>query len=207
MLPESSGIYFVTDNAHRVYYIGKATSLRNRLSRHERMPDFCAVASFVSYYLCDIEDIDGMESQAIGLFNPPLNSNLLQSSPLVDVGLSETETLKRYIYLQRQKKLIDKEMSCYKPNLVTIIEKNDGHISGKGYSGHIRKVPVWKYSPKVQDLEKELKQLKQTEREKGVATFETINISPVIRISQNGIDEAFALMASPPQYQLAENII
>jgi hypothetical protein len=42
MLPAEPGVYLALDDATRVWYVGIATSIRDRLTAHDRMHDFRA---------------------------------------------------------------------------------------------------------------------------------------------------------------------
>lgn len=131
-LPESPGIYFLIDDVNRVYYVGKAINLRQRLSKHDKMADFECCAQFVAYsqWLHE-EDLDRMERQAIVLFDPPLNSNLRQRDQFLfaKTGLDEEQTVEWSVLLKTWIKLFEDEYENHKTNLITIFEKNNAKYS------------------------------------------------------------------------------
>ena len=133
-LPDSPGIYFALDGASRVWYIGiSTTSLRNRHSNHEKMPEFKDnnIQHIAFFIWNDIEELESWEIGYIQKFNPPLNLNhKAMSLPQINLGYSEG----RFREIKSIKEL--------KPNLVTLLENEGGKISDKklGISGYLSSI-------------------------------------------------------------------
>jgi hypothetical protein len=95
LLPEYSGIYYVLDEKHIVWYIGKAKNIYKRWQgkSHHRFYQLEAQKKkhFTIYYEPIIESqLDSIEKQRIVQYNPHLNS-----SPVKTKKVHPTETLLR----------------------------------------------------------------------------------------------------------------
>lgn len=186
-LPQFPGIYFAVDSGYRVHYIGvSTTNLSERLENHDRLADFKrSNVQYIAYMTgFDNEDLGNMETQAISYFNPPLNSNKIDLTPIVDLGINGLDLLERYAELKRQQKAIELELEGYKPNVLSIIQAAGGKIQGTGYTASTQVKPKWLYSQELEDLANEVKVRQKEERDNNIAAYEEVTMFPVIRISQ-----------------------
>jgi hypothetical protein len=73
LLPAASGVYLGIDDANRVWYVGLAGSLRDRLRAHERMSDFrTRSVTVIAWKEFEEERCYEVETAAIQFFGPPL---------------------------------------------------------------------------------------------------------------------------------------
>lgn len=103
LLPNTSGIYFVTDERNSLLYLGKATSLQRRWAgaghhRYKQLARKGLDKITISYVLAPIVELDELEHQYILTLKPLLNygrvkKNLSQKSP----RLSELQRLLRLV--------------------------------------------------------------------------------------------------------------
>ncbi|MDH6058168.1 GIY-YIG nuclease family protein [Umezakia ovalisporum] len=184
-LPDSPGIYFICDDAYRVWYVGISTSsLRQRHQNHERTADFKSNGcQWICYLNWDsVEDLHDWEYQNIQKFQPPLNKNLTEPElPLIDLGYDESEYFKRYQEIKQIQANLDQELEELKPNLVTLIEKHGGKIKTSNLSAFLVKRNTWDYSEEVEALNSQLKLKKKEEENTGIATVKSVTIYPVVR--------------------------
>jgi len=186
-LPEFPGIYFAVDSGYRVHYIGISTThLSEQLQNHDKLVDFKrSNVQYIAYMTWfNNEDLENMAAQAISYFNPPLNSNKIDLTPIADLVINGLDLLERYAELKRQKKAIELELEVYKPNVLSIIQAAGGKIQGSGYTTSTQVKHKWLYSQELEDLANEVKVRQKEERDNNIATYEEVTTSPVIRISQ-----------------------
>ena len=118
-LPDLAGVYFAIDTAHRVWYIGLADSIRERLSIHDRLADFRAkgVTSIAWQAESDAKRRRQLEKELIEFFHPPLNfQHNFNEWPQIDLGLSPDDEIERFLRVRVQLKLIELELEaeyCY----------------------------------------------------------------------------------------------
>lgn len=184
-LPDSPGIYFICDDAYRVWYVGISTSsLRQRHQNHERTGDFKSNGGQWICYLNwdDVDDLHDWEYQNIQKFQPPLNKNLTEPElPLVDLGYDESEYFHRYREIKQMQASLEQELEELKPNLVTLIEKHGGKIKTRDLNAYLIKRKTWDYSEEVEALNSQLKEKKKEEENTGIATVRSVTIYPVVR--------------------------
>ena len=184
-LPDSPGLYFLIDSAVRCWYIGiSETSLRNRHAKHEKRKLFkekkCQWISFFSWN--DISDIKEWEIESIKKFRPPLNENyVIDELPLLNLGYCQTQYIQRYKECKTMIDALTKELEELKPNLVTLLEENDGKIKTDEYNAYIQTRKNWGYSQTVLNMREQLKQLEKEEQKTGVATIKSLLTYPVVR--------------------------
>ena len=186
-LPDSPGIYFALDGASRVWYIGiSTTSLRNRHSNHEKMPEFKDnnIQHIAFFIWNDIEELESWEIGYIQKFNPPLNLNhKAMSLPQINLGYSEEKYISRFREIKSIMSLLEQELEELKPNLVTLLENEGGKISDKklGISGYLSSRKSYEYSSKVEDLKERLKVLQKQEENDGTAFVKSVTLYPVFK--------------------------
>ena len=74
ILPETSGIYFATNNKDEVLYIGLTKNLLQRWRKHNRNKQLSNLGcTNIAYYLCNENDLRRIEKAMIVMFNPCLN--------------------------------------------------------------------------------------------------------------------------------------
>jgi hypothetical protein len=184
-LPDSPGIYFICDDAYRVWYVGISTSsLRHRHQNHERTGDFKSNGGQWICYLNwdDVDDLHDWEYKNIQKFQPPLNKNLTEPElPLVDLGCDESEYFHRYREIKQMQASLEQQLEELKPNLVTLIEKHGGKIKTHDLNAYLVHKKTWGYSEEVEALNSLLKEKKKEEEKTGIATVKSVAIYPVVR--------------------------
>lgn len=186
-LPDAKGIYLAIDSANRIWYIGKASSIRERHSNHERYSDFVAnnVQHIAFFVWEDEEDVNEWEKENIEHYNPPLNDHHRTPEdlepPVINLGYNKSKYVERYKELKTLLESIETEIEELKPNLVSILEMNGGKIKNEFYRGHLSKRDNYQFSKYLQDLEQEVKDLKKKEKEDGTAVVVSTSIFPVFR--------------------------
>lgn len=183
-LPDSPGIYFACDAAYRVWYVGISSSLRNRHQQHEKHDDF--ILNNVQY-ICflmwnDEDDLEEWEHEYIQKFNPPLNNNLVDPElPIIDLGYDKSQYLARYKEIKLIQKALEQELEELKPNLVSLLEENDGKIKTDDYNAWVSKRVTYQYSRQLEHDERIIKERKKQEELEGIATIKSVSIYPVVK--------------------------
>jgi excinuclease UvrABC nuclease subunit len=124
-LPAYGGVYFALDGASRVWYVGIATSLRERHMDHDRMPDFKRAGVTQIAWMQEVNDAKrrSLEKALVERFNPPLNRNLRQHDvlplPLLPLGRTPQEDIDRFIAVKIQIEALELELEQLKRNLGT----------------------------------------------------------------------------------------
>ena len=183
-LPDASGIYALLDNASRVFYIGSSHKIRSRLIGHDRQDEFEeANCSAIAYHCC--ENYKELEGLLIARYDPPLNrKNDRYALPLGNVnGMNAQECFERYIEITYMIKALEQEKSQLRGAAVSFIEEYGDHT---GYTGpKIRAYNTtrvkYQYSPRVRELELQLKQLKKQEEDDGLAKVVNTTLYPTLR--------------------------
>ena len=101
-LPAEPGVYFAVDDANRVWYIGIGDSIRQRLSNHDRLPEFKENGVTAIAWKCEDSPIRRrtLEKDLIDYCHPPLNvQHNFHSLPMLDLGLSPDEEIERFLWL------------------------------------------------------------------------------------------------------------
>lgn len=198
--PAQPGIYLAIDDAGRVWYVGIADSLRQRLSSHDRLDDFRTHG--VSCIAWLNESLPGnrrqIEKDLIEFCHPPLNNqNNFNCLPTFDYGLSQEQEIDRFFRLRIQQKLIELEIERLKPNLVTYCQLAPqrkimhplGNVQAQSYKS-------WKFSEELEERKRQLCEAEKTEKESGVAKVKSISISPVARIAARVLSDEVAIWIS-----------
>jgi regulator of replication initiation timing len=184
-LPDTPGLYFAVDAANRVWYIGKSeSSLRASHEQHERLNDFITNRVDKIAYLAwnDMDDINEWEKELIAKFNPPLNDLFApEDLPIVELGYDKEKYLLRYKEIRLMIDTLSKELEELKPNLVTLIEENEGKIKTPSFNAYLGKRTTYNYSEAVESLEAKIKVLKKDEEKNGVATVKNFSVFPIVR--------------------------
>ncbi len=183
-LPEAPGIYFAIDAAKRVWYIGKATNLRQRHSQHERLNDFkLNRVQYIAYFAWeDADDINMWEQECMEKFKPPLND--LEGSeelPTINLGYDKSKWLDRYKECRLLIDALTAELEELKPNIVTLLEENDGRIKNENYSAYLNKRNSYSYPENIIELENQLKKLKKQSETDGTATLKSVTVFPIVK--------------------------
>ncbi len=99
LLPNASGIYFVTDERNSLLYLGKATSLQRRWAggghhRYKQLARKGLDKITISYVLAPTLELDGLERQYISTLKPLLNNGRVKKYlPKKSPRLSELQRL------------------------------------------------------------------------------------------------------------------
>jgi hypothetical protein len=195
VLPAQAGVYFAIDNAHRIWYIGIAKSIRERIAVHDRMDDFRR--SKVTAIAWKAEDENStcrsIEKDLIEFYHPPLNcQNNFNKLPAVDLGFTPDQEIECFLRLRVQLKLIELELEALKPNLVSRCEQSGGKIEHRLGSIRCQTFKSWEYSEEVELLKLKLKKLQSNERGSGVAKVKAEKISPVARLNGDALSNGVA---------------
>jgi hypothetical protein len=197
LLPAASGIYLGIDDANRVWYVGLARSLRDRLKTHERMPDFrTRGVTLVAWKEFEEENCQEVETAAIQFFGPPLNLQNNVAFPCSATGLSPDEEIERFLRLKFEQRWIDLELEALKPNIVSHCLQAGGEVKHMLGTLRTRPYPSWQFSPAVDGLQDRLRQLKQQEQENGVAT-RTEKTVPYAILSRDVLASEIAIHLTP----------
>jgi len=193
-LPDSGGVYFAIDRGQRVWYVGLATSLRQRWMAHEYFEE-CHSNGVESIAWVEVSSDSArreLERSCIKFFRPPINDRMNHPDlPRIAFGLSPDQEVERFMRLQIQKRLIEMEIELLKPNLVSQCEgRTDGKITH--YLGTIsaQNYTTWTFSAEVDRLAKELKEQKAKEKANGSATVKGVKTSPIARVKAQKLNEA-----------------
>jgi hypothetical protein len=183
-LPDSPGIYFACDAAYRVWYVGTSFSLREEFIPCLQESEFhLNNVQYISYLQWnDMEDLEEWEHEYIQRFNPPLNNNFVDPElPIIDLGYDKSQYLARYKEIKLIQKVLEQELEELKPNLVTLIEDNDGKIKTNDCSAWVSKRVTYQYSLQLEHDERIIKERKKQEESEGIATIKSVSIYPVVR--------------------------
>jgi hypothetical protein len=181
-LPESPGLYFLIDNAGRVYYLAACDNIKSDVIYNSFLDDFLASkAEYIHYFLWeDMDDLSVWEGEYLAKLDPPLNrgSNEL---PITNLGYSETQFIARYKEINLMIAELEKERDEIKPNLVSLIENNGDTIKSNGITVYLNRRTTYEYSTRVENLNKQLKDLKKEEEKTGVAVPKSVVVFPIVR--------------------------
>ncbi len=188
-LPESSGVYLVADDCHRVYYVGQSSNIKLSLKNHDRFEEFQAVnGSKVCWLSCDETELIGIESDYINYYNPPLNNGVAVESiskGLVPSNMTPEQQLERYLEICTIIKELEQEKEQLKPNIVTLAadyqQQHGENLQYKGVTVLASQRKSWEYSNSVKELENKLKQLKKHEQKEGIAKITKVSVYPTVR--------------------------
>lgn len=182
-LPDSPGIYFACDAAYRVWYIGISSSLQDVFKHHDTSDLVINNVQYISYLMWnDMDDLEEWEHEYIQKFNPPLNNNDVDPElPIIDLGYDKSRYLARYKEIKLIQKTLEQELEELKPNLVTLIEDNDGKIKTNDYNAWVSKRVTYEYSSQLERDERVIKERKKQEESEGIATIKSVSIYPVVR--------------------------
>ena len=182
-LPDSPGIYFACDAAYRVWYIGISSSLQDVFKHHDTSDLVINNVQYISYLLWnDMDDLEEWEHEYIQKFNPPLNNNLTDPElPIIDLGYDKSQYLARYKEIKLIQKALEQELEELKPNLVTLLEDNNGKIKTNDYNAYVSKRVTYQYSRQLEHDERVIKERKKQEESEGIATIKSVSIYPVVR--------------------------
>ena len=158
-LPNSPGIYFISNEREQLLYIGKAKNLRDRWAgkTHHRYKQFARRGLdkiTLSYVLVTVSELDKLEKEYINNLNPPLNDTKVKEYlPKKSPRFSELQRLLKlaskplfpsYLSKHQDGKEIPREAwdlfrgfvgGVYeennKPYVVVICQQNMGHLLDK----------------------------------------------------------------------------
>jgi len=198
-LPAASRVYLAIDAASRVWYIGLAESIRERLSVHEHLADFRdkKVTAIAWQAESDAEHRRELEKTAIEYFHPPLNvQHNFNELPHTELGLSPEEEIERFFRLKIQAKLIELELAALSPNVVSQCETAGGKISHQLGTVSYQTYPSWRYSEETESLKQELLQRQKQERENSRAVVRSEKTSPVTKLNGAALAGEIAILLS-----------
>ena len=186
VLPDSAGVYIAIDTAARVWYVGLADSVRERLTVHDRLTDFKnkGVTSIAWHAEEDSKKRRQLEKELIEFFHPPLNfQHNFNEWPQSELGLSPDAEIDRFLRLRIQLKLIELELEALKPNIVTRCDQAGGKIAHQLGTISYSTYKSWQFSEEVDLLKIRLSRLQKDEKENGTAVVKSERTSPIARLS------------------------
>ena len=130
-LPDEPGVYLAIDDGNRIWYVGIADSIRERLVNHDRMDDFkgSGVTAIAWRSEENTQSRRCLERDLIEYCHPPLNTqHNFQKLPAVDLGLTPDEEIERFLRLRVQLKLVELELESLKPNIITRCQQAGSRI-------------------------------------------------------------------------------
>jgi len=196
ILPAQAGIYFAIDNAYRIWYIGIAKSIRERITIHDRIDDFKRSNVTAIAWKAEEENAAcrSLEKELIEFYHPPLNcQNNFNRLPAVDLGFTPDQEIERFLRLRVQLKLIELELETLKPNLVTRCEQAGGKIDHPLGSIRCQTYKSWQYSDEIELLKLKLQGLQKNDRESGAAKVKSEKIGPVARLNGDALSREVAV--------------
>lgn len=181
-LPESSGLYFLVDNAGRVYYLAACDRIKTDVLDNPLLKDFLASkAEFIHYFLWqDMEDLSHWENEYLVKLDPPLNRGS-DELPVTNLGYSESQFIERYKEINLTIAALEKERDELRPNIVSLIENNGDTIKSNGITAYLNRRTTFEYSTRVSILNQQIKELKKEEEKTGVAIPKSVVVFPVVR--------------------------
>jgi hypothetical protein len=181
-LPDSPGLYFLVDNANRVYYLAACDRIKTSVLNNSFLDDFLASkAEFIHYFLWeDTDDLSAWEEEYLAKLDPPLNRGS-DELPITNLGYSESQFIARYKEINLMIAELEKERDEIKPNLVSLIENNGDTIKTDGITVYLNRRTTYEYSSRVESLNKQLKDLKKEEEKNGLAIPKSVTVFPVVR--------------------------
>jgi hypothetical protein len=181
-LPESPGLYFLVDNAGRVYYLAACDRIKSDVLDNPLLKDFLASkAEFIHYFLWqDIEDLSDWENEYLVKLDPPLNRGS-DELPVTNLGYSESQFIERYKEINLTIAELEKERDELRPNIVSLIENNGDTIKSNGITAYLNRRTTFEYSTRVSILNQQIKELKKEEEKTGVAIPKSVVVFPVVR--------------------------
>lgn len=181
-LPESSGLYFLVDNAGRVYYLAACDRIKSDVLDNPLLKDFLASkAEFIHYFLWqDMEDLSHWENEYLVKLDPPLNRGS-DELPVTNLGYSESQFIERYKEINLTIAALEKERDELRPNIVSLIENNGDTIKSNGITAYLNRRTIFEYSTRVSILNQQIKGLKKEEEKTGVAIPKSVVVFPVVR--------------------------
>jgi hypothetical protein len=189
-LPAACGVYLAVDAADRVWYVGKAGSIRERLTGHEKMSKFTEkkVAAIAFQTEADGEKCSQLEIAAIKHFHPPLNDqHNFNELPRADFGLSPEEEIERFFQLKIDLKMISLELAALAPNIVSQCERAGGKILHQNGSLWYGTAQSWQYSEECGKQKEQLLQRQKDERENGTALVTSEKTSPRYKLNASAL--------------------
>ena len=198
-LPAAAGVYLAIDAASRVWYIGLAESIRERLSDLEHHTDFREkkVTAIAWQAESDAELRRALEKTAIEYFHPPLNNqHNFNELPHTELGLSPEDEIERFFRLKIQAKLIELELAALSPNVVSQCETAGGKIAHQLGTISYQTYPSWRYSEETESLKQDLLQHQKHERENGRAIIRSEKTSPVTKLDGAVLAGEIAILLS-----------
>jgi hypothetical protein len=183
-LPTTSGLFFVIDNALRVWYVGTAKNLRDYL-KEDQMYSITTnnLISHIAYFQWeDWEDLTDWEIDCLTKFNPPLNLGVEESQlPIADLGYSQSQYLNRYKEIQDMIKILEQEKDELKPNIISLLEESDGKISTSTLKAWISTRKSYSYSLQLESMRREIAEMQKDEELSGVAQVKSVLVFPVVK--------------------------
>jgi hypothetical protein len=200
LLPASAGVYFAVDAAGRVWYIGRAGSIRERLKEHNQMPKFRehGVALIAWQPEADDTRCGELEEELIKCYHPPLNfQHNFSELPRVDFGLSPEAEIERFLRLKIQLKLIMLEVAALSPNIVSQCEQAGGRVTHQLGTVTYQTYESWQFSKEAQRLKQELLQRQKDEKEDGRAVVISSTTAPRAKPDASALSSELAALLAP----------
>ncbi len=197
-LPDQQGVYLAVDGASRVWYVGKAKSVRDRLANHDQLSNFKShgVTAIAVELHGDADGCDRREKELIEYYHPPLNDHHnFHHLPECDLGLTPDQEIERFFRLRIQLKLVELELEVLKPNIVSRCEQAGGKLSHVLGSIRRQEFRSWKYSEEIDLLTIRLKNKKKLEEENGTAKAQ-IKVSPVAKVDAEVLSREVEILLS-----------
>ena len=183
-LPTTSCIYFAMDTTLRVWYVGASENLRDALKTEQMYSSFVANRVYwIAYFLWeDWEDLMDWERDCLIKFNPPLNKTTEEYGlPITDLGYSQSQYLARYKEIQDMIKLLEREKEELKPNIISLLEENEGKIDTDNLKAWMNVRKSYIYSPQLESMRQKVSELQKNEEMDGIAQVKSILVFPVVR--------------------------
>jgi hypothetical protein len=183
-LPTTSGLFFVIDNAFRVWYVGTAKSLRETLKEDQMYSIITNTqVSQIAYFQWeDWEDLADWEIGCLRKFNPPLNLGTEETPlPIADLGYNQSQYLARYKEIQDLIRTLEQEKEELKPNIISLLEENGGKIHSDTLKAWISTRKSYSYSPQLESMRRSIAEMQKDEELSEVAQVKSVLVFPVVK--------------------------
>jgi hypothetical protein len=193
-------VYLAIDAADRVWYVGQARSIRDRLAAHEKMPKFLdKKATLIAWQTePDEERCAQLETMAIEHFHPPLNDqHNFNALPHADFGLTPDEEIERYLQRRIDLKLIELELAALGPNIVSHCEQAGDKITHRLGAIWYLTTKSYSYSGECEQLKQAFLARQKSERDDGTAVVKTETTSPRYKLNAAALSGEIAARMAP----------
>lgn len=82
----------------------------------------------------------------------------------------EDSALRRYVEIRRQLIRLEEELKALKPEVAELLRRRDGRVRFDDFDLVLQRYTAWRYSPRIEEWQRQLLEARRQEREDGTAT-------------------------------------